>query len=213
MAVFVVHHPLIHHKTTFMRSVEVSTKKFRELVSEITLLLTYEATRSLETTPHEVITPVSPYRGAILKTQNVVVAPILRAGLGMVNGMLDLFPLASVAHIGMSRDENTLQPRVYYHSMPKSIDGATVILLDPMLATAGSMSAAIQLVKKGRPSKIIGISLIAAPEGKDRIERDHPDVDLYVASLDEKLNEHGFIVPGLGDAGDRMFGSFKVELA
>jgi len=212
MAFHVVDHPLVRHKTTIMRSVETSTKKFRELVTEITLLLTYEATRTLETSPETVQTPLGPCAGSTLKNANIVVAPILRAGLGMVQGMVDLFPRASIAHIGMYRDEETHKPQVYYMSMPERTDDAVIFICDPMLATAGSMSAAVDFVKKNRPARVIGLSLIAAPEGRDRMQRDHPDVDIYVAALDSHLNQKAYIVPGLGDAGDRMFGSLKVQV-
>jgi uracil phosphoribosyltransferase len=212
MPLHVVDHPLIRHKTTIMRSKETSTKKFRELVTEITQLLSYEATRSLETTPETIETPLGPCEGASLKQTNIVVAPILRAGLGMVQGMIDMFPRASVAHIGMFRDEETRLPKLYYMSMPDKLEGSAIFVVDPMLATAGSMSAAVDFVKRGKPARVIGLSLIAAPEGRDRMDRDHPDVDIYVAALDSHLNEKAYIVPGLGDAGDRMFGSRKVEI-
>jgi len=211
MSFHAVDHPLIRHKMTILRSVETSTKKFRELVSEVTMLLTYEATRTMQTTQVEVQTPLELWAGETLQTARVVIAPILRAGLGMVEGMLGLFPLASVAHIGMFRDEKTFAPRVYYQSMPPYMEGATFYIVDPMLATAGSMSAAVSLIKKANPARINVIALIAAPEGKARMERDHPDVDIYVAALDRCLNENAYILPGLGDAGDRMFGSYKVE--
>jgi uracil phosphoribosyltransferase len=211
MGFHVVDHPLIRHKMTILRDVDTSTKKFRELVSEVTLLLTYEATRTLQTTPIDVQTPLEKATGDTLETARVVIAPILRAGLGMVQGMLDLIPLASVAHIGMFRDESTLKPRVYYQSMPPEMAGATFFVVDPMLATAGSMSAAVSLIKKANPAKINVIALIASPEGKACIEREHPEVDVYVASLDRALNDSAYILPGLGDAGDRMFGSYKVE--
>lgn len=211
MSFHAVDHPLIRHKMTILRSTETSTKKFRELVSEVTMLLTYEATRTMETTPVEVQTPLEICTGETLQTARVVIAPILRAGLGMVEGMLGLIPLASVAHIGMFRDEKTFAPRVYYQSMPPVLEGATFFIVDPMLATAGSMSAAVSLIKKAHPAKINAISLIASPEGKARIQRDHPDIDVFVAALDRCLNSSAYILPGLGDAGDRMFGSYKVE--
>lgn len=211
MPLHVVDHPLVRHKITILRNAETSTKKFRELVSEITMLLTYEATRSMETTPEEVQTPLVRCVGETLKTARVVIAPIMRAGLGMVQGMLDLFPLASVAHIGMYRDEKTLQPKVYYQSMPRTMENATIFVVDPMLATAGSMSAAVSLIRKANPEKLVALSLIAAPEGVRRMQQDHPDVEIYTAALDSHLNENAYIVPGLGDAGDRMFASYKVE--
>lgn len=211
MALIVPKHPLIEHKLSILRDRETSVKKFRELVNELTMLLSYEATRHLPLTPVEVETPLMRCTAHSLSYTNVVIAPILRAGLGMVDGMLGLFPLASVAHIGMYRDEETFQPRTYYHSMPQKMDDATVFIVDPMLATAGTMAAAVTLVKQTHPRSIVGLSLIAAPEGRDRMERDHPDVDIYCAALDERLNEHAYILPGLGDAGDRIFGSYKVQ--
>lgn len=211
MPVQVVNHPLLKHKMSIIRNVETSTKKFREVVNEITLLLAYEATRNLVTRPEDIITPMGPCEGYTLRNSKMVIAPILRAGLGMVRGMLDLLPIASIAHIGLYRDEKTFEPRIYYQSMPKGLEEATVFVVDPMLATAGSMSAAISLVKESSPAQIIAIALIAAPEGKERIEKDHPNVNVYVAAMDEKLNENAYIIPGLGDAGDRMFGSFKID--
>jgi uracil phosphoribosyltransferase len=189
MALIVADHPLIKHKLSIIRNKETSVKKFRDLVNEVTLLLTYEATRNLPLQEVEVATPLTTCKGETLKYANVVIAPILRAGLGMVQGMMDLFPLASVAHIGMYRDEETFQPKTYYQSMPMDMENATIFVVDPMLATAGTMAAAVTLVK----------------------EQEHPDVDVYCAALDEKLNDKAYIVPGLGDAGDRIFGSQKVE--
>jgi len=211
MALIVADHPLIRHKLAIIRNRETSVKKFREVVNEITLLLTYEATRRLPLEEVEVETPLVRTRQQTLSNAHIVIAPVLRAGLGMVQGMLDIIPDASVAHIGMYRDEKTFQPKTYYHSMPENMSNAAVFLVDPMLATAGTMAAAITLVKQAKPRSIVGLSLIAAPEGRDRIERDHPDVDIFCAALDERLNENAYIVPGLGDAGDRIFGSRKVE--
>jgi uracil phosphoribosyltransferase len=211
MALIVADHPLIKHKLSIIRNKETSVKKFRDLVNEVTLLLTYEATRNLPLQEVEVATPLTTCKGETLKYANVVIAPILRAGLGMVQGMMDLFPLASVAHIGMYRDEETFQPKTYYQSMPMDMENATIFVVDPMLATAGTMAAAVTLVKEAKPKRLIGLSLIAAPEGRDRMEQEHPDVDVYCAALDEKLNDKAYIVPGLGDAGDRIFGSQKVE--
>ena len=211
MPLRVVDHPLIKHKITIMRNVETSTKKFRELVNEVTHLLAYEATRALETTSYPVTTPMGPYNGYRLKQSDVVIAPVLRAGLGMVRGMLDLLPNASVAHLGLYRDEKTLEPKIYYQSMPRSLEEATFFIVDPMLATAGSMSAAVNLIKKNQPANIVALALIAAPEGAERMEKEHPEVDILVAALDSHLNKQGYIIPGLGDAGDRMFGSYKIE--
>ncbi len=212
MALHVVDHPLVRHKLSILRSVDTSPKKFRELVSELTLLLTYEATRNLSTAPIEVQTPIAKCTGETLEPSRIVIAPILRAGLGMVQGMLDLIPTASVAHIGMYRDEATFEPKVYYQSMPREMAGSLIFIVDPMLATAGSMSAAVSLIRKANPARITVLALIAAPEGAKRIEADHPGVDIYVASLDSHLNEHAYIIPGLGDAGDRLFASYKVEI-
>jgi len=211
MPVHVVDHPLIRHKITILRSIKSDAKVFRELVDEITLLLAYEATRGLGTTPREVITPMGLCTGDTLTNSRLVVAPIMRAGLGMVRGMTNIIPFASIAHLGLYRDETTFEPKIYYQSMPRGLEDATVFIVDPMLATAGSMSAAVDLVKKEKPGRIICIALIAAPEGRERMDRDHPEIDVYVAAMDSHLNENAYIIPGLGDAGDRMFGSFKVE--
>jgi len=211
MPLHVVDHPLIQHKITIMRSVETSTKKFRELAGEVTQLLAYEATRKLTVSPEPVMTPMGPCEGGGLKDSKIVIAPVLRAGLGMVRGMLDLLPRAAVAHIGLFRDEKTLQPKIYYQSMPRTLESATIFIVDPMLATGGSLSAAARLLKKAKPAKIVAIALIAAPEGVKRMEQDHPDIDIVVAALDSHLDAHGYIIPGLGDAGDRMFGSYKIE--
>lgn len=211
MTVKIVDHPLIQHKMTRLRKTDTDSKMFRELVGEVTELLAYEATRSLHTIPIDVNTPMGDCKGATLKSDKIVIAPILRAGLGMVQGMLNLMPMASIAHIGLYRDETTFEPKIYYQSMPRALENATIFIVDPMLATAGSMSAAIDLVKKANPAEIISIALIAAPEGKERVEKDHPDVNVVVGAMDEHLNENAYIVPGLGDAGDRMFGSYKIE--
>lgn len=192
---------------TILRDRETSMKKFRDLVSEITLLLCYEATRQLPLVPCEVQTPLVRTQGWQLAESELVVAPILRAGLGMLPGMLGLMPYARVAYIGLQRDEHTKKPSTYYFNVPSNLEEATVLVVDPMLATAGSLSAALTLVKNNKPRRIISICLIAAPEGKARIERDHPDVDVFVGAMDERLNEQAFIMPGLGDAGDRMFGT------
>ncbi len=213
MPLRMVDHPLIKHKMSIMRNAETSTKKFRKLVDEVTQLLAYEATRGLETVPCDVTTPLGPCQGQTLKQPHVVIAPVLRAGLGMVQGMLDMLPRACVAHLGLFRDEQTLQPKVYYQSMPRTLEDAVVFIVDPMLATGGSMSAAVSLLKKASPAKIVAISLIAAPEGVRRMETDHPEIEIVIAALDSYLNEQGYIVPGLGDAGDRMFGSYKIEAA
>ncbi len=211
MPVRVIEHPLISHKMTILRDIETSPRKFRELAGELTELLAYEATRNLETQTTRVKTPMGECEGIILKNKDLVVAPVLRAGLGMVPSMLKLMPTASVAHLGLYRDEETLQPKVYYQSMPRTLENSAVFIVDPMLATAGSMSAAINLVKQSKPYRLSAVALIAAPEGVAKMEEEHPDVDIVVAALDSHLNDKGYIVPGLGDAGDRMFGSYKVE--
>lgn len=207
MAVTVVNHPLITHKLTIARDKNTSCKKFRDLVAEITLLLTYEATRDLPMREVEVETPLTKANFEMLARGDFIITPILRAGLGMVQGMLSIFPLAKVAHIGLKRDEKTALPHTYYYNIPEDLHEATIIVVDPMLATAGTMCAAIDLIKKSHPKKIKALCLLAAPEGKARIERDHPDVDVYVGAMDERLNDRSYIVPGLGDAGDRIFGT------
>lgn len=207
MAVITVNHPLIEHKLSLLRDKTTSMKKFRELVSEITLLLTYEATRDLSMTPMEIETPLCRMQARTLLDGRFVITPILRAGLGMVQGMLSIFPVAKVAHIGLKRDEETALPHTYYVNLPPDLAGSTVFVVDPMLATAGSLCAALTLVKQSRPACVRALCLIAAPEGRARVLRDHPDVDVYVGAMDERLNEKSYIVPGLGDAGDRMFGT------
>ena len=207
MALIVVNHPLIDQKMTILRDKDTSMRKFRDLVSEITLLLVYEATRNLPVVEVEVETPLCRTKGKALAENDLVVTPILRAGLGMLQGMLDIIPSAKVAFIGASRNEETKKPDTYYVNLPQNIENATVVVIDPMLATAGSLCAAIDLVKESKPKRIIGLCLIASPEGQAKIEKKHPDVDIFVAALDEKLNEHAYIIPGLGDAGDRMYGT------
>ncbi|MCC6546471.1 uracil phosphoribosyltransferase [Candidatus Sumerlaeota bacterium] len=207
MPLHVVDHPLIVHKLAILRDKATSVKKFREVVNEITLLLAYEATCSLPMDEVEIETPLCRTRTRMLKPGEVVVAPILRAGLGMMPGMLDILPMARVAHIGLRRDEHTHLPVTYYMNMPTSLNGANVLVVDPMLATAGSMCAAIDLLKNAQPASITAICLIASPEGEQRMNKSHPDVSIYVGAMDERLNEKAYIVPGLGDAGDRMFGT------
>lgn len=207
MAVTVVNHPLITHKLSIARDKDTSCKKFRDLVAEITLLLTYEATRDLPMREVEVETPLTKAKFEMLARGDFIITPILRAGLGMVQGMLSIFPLAKVAHIGLKRDEETALPHTYYYNIPDNLEDATIIVVDPMLATAGTMCAAIDLIKESHPKKIKALCLLAAPEGKARVERDHPDVDVYVGAMDERLNDRAYIVPGLGDAGDRIFGT------
>ena len=207
MSLIVVNHPLIQHKLTIIRDKSTSPKKFREIVDEITLLLTYEATRDLELKDVDIETPLAKTTGKTLSATNVVIAPILRAGLAMVNGMLNIFPLAKVAHIGLYRDEESFKPVTYYLNIPNDLSDCIVIVVDPMLATAGSLCAAIKIIKEYNPKQIKAITLIASPEGKQKIEIQYPDVPVYTGSLDEKLNEKAYIIPGLGDAGDRLFGT------
>jgi uracil phosphoribosyltransferase len=202
----VLNHPLITHKLTQMRKTTTGTKDFRENLDEIAGLMAYEISRDLPVHTVDIVTPVAPTQAQEL-AKEVVLVPILRAGLGMVNGIRDLIPTAKVGHIGLYRDEETLEPHEYFAKFPSTMPDAVVMVLDPMLATGGSASAAVTMLKK-RNAKIIKlVCLVGAPEGVKRMQEDHPDVDIYLAALDEKLNEHGYIVPGLGDAGDRIFGT------
>ncbi len=202
----IVDHPLIRHKLTIMRKKETSSKDFRENLDEIGMLMGYEVTRNLPEVDFPIETPMAPTTGHKL-AKSVVIVPILRAGLGMTSGLQQLVPTAKVAHIGMYRDEETLQPHVYLQKYPQDFASSEVIIVDPMLATGGSSVAAIDLVKKQGAKNIRLVCLVGAPEGVKTVEDAHPDVDIYLASLDEKLNEHGYIIPGLGDAGDRIFGT------
>ena len=205
--VHVYDHPLIQHKLSIIRDKNTGVKEFRELVSEIASLMCYEATRDLQTEIIDVETPIGPAKARHLAGKKLAVVPILRAGLGMVDGILKLVPSAKDGHIGLFRDPETLDPVKYYCKMPNDIANRNVIVLDPMLATGGSASAAITFIKEYGCKSIKLMNLIGAPEGIARIQADHPDVDIYIAAVDEKLNEHGYIVPGLGDAGDRIFGT------
>ena len=202
----VIKHPLITHKLTQMRKAETGTKDFRQNLDEIAGLMAYEITRDLPLKPVRVTTPVAPCDTYEL-AKPIILVPILRAGLGMVNGICTLIPTAKVAHIGLYRDEQTLQPHTYFEKYPKNIKNATVIIVDPMLATGGSAIAAIDMVKKQGAQDIRLASLVAAPEGVQAVEEAHPDVDIYLAALDDHLDAHGYIVPGLGDCGDRIFGT------
>ena len=205
-ALHLMDHPLILHKISMLRRKETSTKDFRQLVNEITLLIGYEATRDLELEDMEIETPLQKTIGKALPRQLCLV-PILRAGLGMVDAMLSLIPSARVGHVGLYRDHDTLQPVEYYFKMPPDVADRVVIILDPMLATGGSSAAAIDSLKKRGVKAIKMVNIIGAPEGVSLIRNTHPDVDIYLGALDERLNEHGYILPGLGDAGDRLFGT------
>ena len=202
----VMDHPLILHKISMLRSKETGTKDFRELIYEIALLIGYEATRDLPVSEYTVSTPVAEAVGYRLPRQ-VCLVPILRAGLGMVDALLTLIPAARVGHIGLYRDPQTLEPVEYYCKMPPDLAERVVLVLDPMLATGGSAAAAITFLKQRGAKSIKMLNIIGSPEGVKKVTAAHPDVDLYLGSLDEKLNDHGYIVPGLGDAGDRLFGT------
>jgi uracil phosphoribosyltransferase len=202
----VLDHPLIKHKLTQMRQKDTGTKDFRQNLDEIAGLMAYEITRDVPTQKVSIVTPVAPCETEEL-AKEIVLVPILRAGLGMVNGIRNLVPTAKVGHVGLYRDEETLEPHEYYAKFPSNLPDAVVFVLDPMLATGGSASAAITIVKQRGAKMVKLICLVGAPEGVQRIVEDHPDVDIYLAALDEKLDEHGYIVPGLGDAGDRIFGT------
>ena len=205
--VCVFDHPLIQHKLSILRDKNTSVKEFRELISEISMLMCYEATRDLPLEDIEVETPVGLAKCRRIAGKKLAVVPILRAGLGLVDGMVSMMPNVKVGHIGLFRDPQTLEPVKYYYKMPPDITERDIIIVDPMLATGGSASAAINFLKEDGVQHIKLMCVIGAPEGVSRIMKDHPDVDIYVAAIDERLNEHGYIVPGLGDAGDRIFGT------
>lgn len=200
-------HPLLQHKLSILRDENTGVKDFREVVSEIATLMCYEATRDLPLEEVEIKTPITTAKFKTIAGKKLAIVPVLRAGLGMVDGILTLIPSAKVGHIGLYRDPDTLEPVEYYCKMPNDIAEREVIILDPMLATGGSASAAIQFIKNYEVKNIKLMNIIAAPEGIQRVHHDHPDVDIYCAALDEKLNDHGYIIPGLGDAGDRIFGT------
>ena len=203
----VIDHPLIQHKLTLMRDKTTGTKDFRELLEEIAMLMAYEITRDFPLKEIEIETPVAKCKAKVLAGKKVGVVPILRAGLGMLNGVVNMIPAARVGHVGMYRDPKTLKPVEYYCKLPNDVAERTLIAVDPMLATGGSASAALSLLKEKGAKSLILMCLVAAPEGIRVINKEHPDVPLYVAAIDEKLNEKGYIVPGLGDAGDRIFGT------
>ncbi|NCA98623.1 MAG: uracil phosphoribosyltransferase [Clostridia bacterium] len=205
--VFVFDHPLIQHKISLMRDKRTTTKEFRELVSEVAMLMAYEVTRDLPLKEVEIETPVAIAKTKVLAGKKLALVPILRAGLGMVDGMLNLLPMARVGHIGLYRDPKTLEPVEYYCKLPDDIQEREVVVLDPMLATGGSASSAVNFLKQKGIHNIKFMCLIAAPEGIERLHRDHPDVPIFCAAQDTKLNDHAYIVPGLGDAGDRLFGT------
>ena len=205
--VCVFDHPLIQHKLSILREKSTSVKEFRELISEIAMLMCYEATRDLPLEEIEIETPVAKAKVKHIAGKKLAIVPILRAGLGMVDGMVSMMPNVKVGHIGLFRDPETLEPVKYYFKMPPDIEERDVIVVDPMLATGGSASAAIQFLKDDGVKHIKLTCIIGAPEGVKRMQEDHPDVDIFVAALDDHLNEHGYIVPGLGDAGDRIFGT------
>ena len=204
---FVMDHPLIQHKLSIMRDKNTGTKEFRALLDEISMLMAYETTRDLPTEDVEIETPIMTCKTKMLAGKKLGVVPILRAGLGMLDGVLEIIPAAKVGHIGLYRDPETLEPVEYYCKLPTDVQERDLIVLDPMLATGGSASAAISFIKARGCKRIRMMNLIAAPEGIARVQQDHPDVDIYVACVDEKLNDHGYIIPGLGDAGDRLFGT------
>ncbi len=203
----IIDHPLIQHKLTYMRKKETGSKDFRILLDEISMLMGYEVTRDLPLRDYEIETPITKMTGKVISGKKLAVIPILRAGLGMVKGILELVPVAKVGHIGLYRDPDTHKPVEYYCKLPTDIGERIVIVVDPMLATGGSASDAITMLKKRGCTNIRLMCLVAAPEGVKAVQAAHPDVDIYTAALDEKLNEHAYIVPGLGDAGDRLFGT------
>lgn len=207
MTVHVVDHPLIKHKLALMREDDVSTKDFRDLASELATLLTYEATKDLETETKTIQGWAGPIQVEKIKGKKITVVPILRAGLGMMAGVLDLIPSARVSVVGLYRNEETLEPVEYYVKMTSAMDERIALILDPMLATGGSLTATIDLIKKSGCKQIKGIFMVAAPEGIEKLTAVHPDVEVWVAAIDEKLNDIGYILPGLGDAGDKIFGT------
>jgi len=205
--VTVIDHPLIQHKLSLVRDINTGPKEFRELVNEISMLMAYEVTRDLPLEEVEIETPIKKAKFKMIEGKKLGIVPILRAGLGMLDGVLSLIPTAKVGHIGLYRDPETLEPVEYYCKMPTDVVERDLIVVDPMLATGGSAAAAIHFVKERNPRSIKLMCLIAAPEGIERVQKEHPDVDIFTAAIDEKLNDHAYIVPGLGDAGDRLYGT------
>ena len=202
-----LNHPLVEHKLAILRDKKTGTKEFREIISELATILCYEAMKDAKSYETEIETPIQKMKTHKIDENHYAFVPILRAGTGMLDGIINVIPNAKIGHIGMYRDEETFEPNTYFFKVPKDIDKREVIILDPMLATGGSGLDAIELLKKEGVTKIKFLCIIAAPEGIERLEKAHPDVQIYCASIDEKLNEHAYIVPGLGDAGDRIFGT------
>ncbi len=205
--VVIINHPLVQHKLTFIRDKNTGSKDFREMVKEVAMLMAYEVTRDLQLEDVEIETPVVKTKSKVISGKKLAIIPILRAGLGMVDGIVQLIPAAKVGHVGLYRDPETLKPVEYYSKLPADISEREIIVVDPMLATGGSAVAAIDVLKERGAINIKLVNLIASPEGIKEVEKYHPDVDIYVAAVDEMLNDHGYIVPGLGDAGDRLFGT------
>jgi uracil phosphoribosyltransferase len=205
--VTVVDHPLVQHKLTLMRRKETSTASFRALLSEISMLIAYEATRDMKLREEPIETPIGPFSGAALDGKKVVLIGILRAGLGILDGMLELIPSARIGHVGLYRDPKTLEPVEYFYKVPSQLEDRDVIVCDPMLATGNSAVAAVERIKKSQPGSLKFVCLLACPEGIATFHAAHPDVPVFTAAIDERLNDHGYIVPGLGDAGDRLFGT------
>ena len=203
----ILDHPLIRHKLAIIRNKDTDTKQFREIIKELAMLMAYEAFKDVPTQEIEVETPLEKTVQTVVKENSIAIVPILRAGLGMVDGILSLFPAAKVGHIGLYRDEETLEPQEYYCKLPANIDEKVVMVIDPMLATGGSAVDAIKMLKNHGCKKIKFLSIIASPEGVEKVANAHPDVEIFISTLDRGLNKHGYILPGLGDAGDRIFGT------
>ena len=211
MKIVEVAHPLIQHKLGLMRRAGISTKDFRELASEVAALLTYEATKDLQTVRQSIDGWAGPVEVAQIKGKKITIVPILRAGLGMLPGVLDMIPAARVGVVGLQRDEATLQPVTYYEKLTGRMDERIALIVDPMLATAGTLIATVDMLKRAGCTRIKGLFLVAAPEGLARVEAAHPDIEIYTAAIDQRLNEAGYILPGLGDAGDKIFGTKQLD--